>query len=157
MADTVTLDDIQGDSSRRRWLRVLAAGGGLSGLLWFLYGDVDARPLAVSVALTPDIRAFDVTADTLTATIHGDTDADEWVFRHEYQELDEAITAGEVPTLGGEVSVSLAQIDRDAYPTDRFQFQLVSIAESDTDGGVDIIREGAIEFSLPKKAATGSD
>lgn len=149
MADTVTLDDIESSTSRRRWLRWLAGGGGLASVLWFLFGDVDARPLAWSVALDPNVTALEVSPSELQATITGESDADEWALLHEYHDLNEAITTGAVPSLGGEVSVSLADLTRDRYPTDRFRFQLVSVVEAEN--GPEIIRESAVEFSLPPK------
>lgn len=149
MADTVTLDDIESSTSRRRWLRWLGSGGAAAAVAWFLFGDVDARPLAWSVALDPNVTALDVSRDELQATITGESDADEWALLHEYHELDEAIATGAVPTLGGEVSISLDGLARDRYPTDRFRFQLVSIVEGDD--GPEIIRESAVEFSLSAK------
>ncbi|MDB2293693.1 hypothetical protein PM085_15660 [Halorubrum ezzemoulense] len=149
MPDTVTLDDIESSTSRRRWLRWLGGGAGLAGVVWALFGDVDARPLAWSVALDPNVTALNVSPDELQATITGESDADEWALLHEYHDLDEAIATGAVPSLGGEVSVSLADLARDRYPTDRFRFQLVSVV--DGENGPEIIRESAVEFSLPPK------
>jgi hypothetical protein len=134
--------------SRRQLVRWGGGGSIASAVLWFLFGDTDLRPLALSVALDPNVTDLSITDDELRLTITGESQADEWLFLHEYQEFDEAITTGQMPELGGEVTVPLAGLDHSQYPTDRFRFEMVSLVEREGQESLDIVRESGIEFSL---------
>jgi len=155
MADTLTLDDVEGGStSRRSWLKYLGIAGGVAGGGWFLTGDTALRPLWLTVAIDPNIEAVTIGDDDVRVELAPDVSGDEWVLAHEYHDAEtESVASGSVREFGGEVTISRSHVDSDRFPTRRFQFVLFSVAEVVEQGvaTVETRRETGIHIEIPEK------
>ena len=150
MADVVTVDDIQG-STRRSWLTYLAIGaaGAVGG--WWLFGDAETRPTAVSTFIDPNIDAIAWDNDTLLVELDGDVNGDEWAVIHEYHDgPSDAIRTGTVPEFGGELRIDMSSvIESSRFPTERFEFVLYTIVSGEDGLSLDVDRESGVAFELP--------
>ena len=156
MADVLTVDDIQG-STRRSWLKYLAVGAAGVGGGWWLFGDAETRPTAVSTFIDPNIDGIEWDGDTLLVELAGDTNGDEWAIIHEYHDdASDAIRSGTVPEFGGELRIDMASvIDSSRFPTPRFEFVLYTISSDDDGLSLDVERESGVAFELPEKEPRG--
>lgn len=151
MVDVTTLDDIENTKSRRSWLKGLGVLTSITGIGWFLFGDVDARPQALSVAIDPNIDRLEVADGILKVEFAEDTAGDEWAIMHEYhRDSSDAFATGKIPEFGGAVEipirshVSQASVD---FPTNRFE---IVVYELDLDERDRIVptRLSGVEFEL---------
>lgn len=152
MADVTTLDDIENSQSRRNWLNIIAATLGIGGLGWFLFGDVNARPLDLSIAIDPNIDALSITDGVLEVQIAEDTAGDEWAIMHEYHsDSSDAFVTGRVPEFGGRIEVPIkTRVDQSHldFPTKRFQFVVYELVRDDERDRVVPMRLSGVEFEI---------
>jgi len=152
MSNVTTLDDIENTQSRRSWLKIIASVASVGGLGWFLFGDVNSRPLALSVAIDPNIDDIQITDGIVEVDIAEDTTADEWAIMHEYHtDSTDAFVTGRVPEFGGTVTVPLGDRVRQSgidFPNNRFQFVVYELVRDNERDRVVPMRLSGVEFEI---------